>query len=261
MAKLDFIISYQKNKGNILSPAEVLELYFYGVPIQDKAGGSFSSEALQAYIESAQQEFEKLLNIKCVRQVVEEDIDFFFDDFRAWGYIRTSYLVNYVDQLNGFVNSVKQIEYPREWLSTKKSSEGLYYRHIYLVPQHTMGAQTNSVVYSGVVPHLGFLGLSTIPNYWRTRYVTGFEKLPMDLVNMIGKLAAINLFNILGDIVLGAGIASMSVGIDGLSQSISTTSSAENSAYSARIKMYWDDLKKGIPRVESYYKGITVLSL
>jgi len=71
----------------------------------------------------------------------------------------------------------------------------------------------------------------------------GMEVIDKLLVDYIGMNASIQIFNILGDIVLGAGIASISLSIEGLSQSIGTTSSAENSAYSARIRMYLEQLK------------------
>jgi len=55
------------------------------------------------------------------------------------------------------------------------------------------------------------------------------------LVKAIGLLASTQPFNIMGDIVIGAGIASISTSFDGLSQSVNTTASAENSAFSSRI--------------------------
>jgi len=70
-----------------------------------------------------------------------------------------------------------------------------------------------------------------------------------DLVRAIGLYAAIHPLNILGDIVLRPGVASISTSIDGISQSINTTASAENAAYSARIIMHRKQLfgEQGIP--------------
>ena len=56
----------------------------------------------------------------------------------------------------------------------------------------------------------------------------------------------------------GAGIASYSLGIDGLSQSISSTSSATNAGYGARILGYVDDLKKVLPILISKYGGMSL---
>jgi hypothetical protein len=58
-----------------------------------------------------------------------------------------------------------------------------------------------------------------------------------NILEYTGILSARNILITAGDLVIGAGIANMSRSIDGLSQSIGTTASAENSAYSARIKL------------------------
>jgi len=91
------------------------------------------------------------------------------------------------------------------------------------------------------------------PSMFELTYNAGMdgatEDLDMMVVRAIGLRAAVHPFNIMGDIVLGAGIASVSNSIDGLSQSIQTTSSAENSAYSARIIMHRKELygEQGTP--------------
>ena len=119
-----------------------------------------------------------------------------------------------------------------------------------------------SILYSGVLPSLGMDGWRDIPNYWTIEYCTGFNVIPEDLLDVIGKLASIGIFNIAGDIVLGqAAIANYSLSIDGLSQSIGTTMSAENSAYSARIKMYKDEIKDSLAKLRSYYRGVGVISM
>ncbi len=77
----------------------------------------------------------------------------------------------------------------------------------------------------------------------------GAKGLPHDLVRAIGLLAAIHPLNILGDLVIGAGVASFSQSVDGVSQSVSTTASAENAAFSARIIMHRKELfgEQGVP--------------
>ena len=74
----------------------------------------------------------------------------------------------------------------------------------------------------------------------------GFEqnRIPTIINNAIGLIAALRILSIAGDLVVGAGIASSSVGIDGLSQSIGTTASAMYGAYSARMEDYKNELKK-----------------
>lgn len=260
MSRLTFSIVFEKNKGSVLSSDELIELYLFGIPIQNRAGGTLGKSTISSYIKFAQEEVENWLGIKFWKQVIEEDRDFMMDDFKNWGYVRVSFPVLKAFQLNGFINSVRQIEYPPEWLSVRKTSDNVFYRHIYIVPQHTLQGTVNSVIYSGVTPHLGFLGQSTIPNYWSVRYCTGFKKIPSELLNFVGKLAALNVFRIAGDLILGAGISSKSLGIDGLSQSISTPIGGANSAFGARIEGYLKDLAAVQDRLYNTYKGFTVLS-
>jgi len=244
----------------VMSPTEMLETYFYGIDIC-KNGKVISNEMMKMYLQAATEEVEKALDIKIVPQIVAEDQDFWLNDWKAWGYIKMTYPIRKAHELKGFINDVQQIVYPQEWLSSRRTSDGeLYFRNLYLVPTNG-AATTNAVVFSGITPHLGFFGNKQIPNYWRAQYCTGFDKVPKDLLNFIGKMAAINLFHILGDIILGAGIASQSIGIDSLSQSIATTSSATNAGYGARVTGYLKDMKASWPNLKSYYKGFTMTSL
>lgn len=260
MPTLTYNILSSKNDGLPLSPSELESLYFFGIGIKDQAGNRMSEEDLSFTIKSAAEEIEGLLNIKITKQVIQESQSYNLDDYRAWGYIPTTYPVACASNLTGFLGQVEQVIYPKNWLSVKKSNDGISnHRSIYIIPT-TEDSVENTVVYSGVAPHMGHWGARNIPNYWTVTYVTSFDRMPEDILNAIGKLAAINVFHQLGDIILGAGIASQSIGIDGLSQSIATTSSATNAGYGARVTGYLADLKLLIPRIKAKYGGILFTS-
>ena len=255
---ITFKVNFKVNE-DIFTPEELLINYLFGIEIEDRSGGKLPYETHIFYIRAAQEIMEKHLSIKFLPQIVTERKDFVREDFSQWGFLRTTYPVKSALALHGFVNSVQQIEYPPEWLSTEENNVGdVPYRQFNIVPVSVQTPQVNSVVYSGITPHLGFFGYKTIPNYWKPVYYTGFNKIPFDLKNYIGRLAAIGLFDIGGSLVLGAGIASMSIGVDGLSQSISTTQSAENHAYSATIKSYRGGMKEELRTLEGIYKGLTM---
>lgn len=263
--RLTLDIKYEKNGDAVLSPAELQSLYFYGIVIQDRSGKELEPYVWKHFILAAQKEIEKYLGIKLKKQIIQENLDFYNEEWRAWGYLPVTYPVTKPFRLSGFLGTVKQLEYPHEWLTSRKTSDyETYYRRIFLVPVQggevsTAGA---SILYSGVLPSIGLNGWREIPNYWTAVYCTGFNTIPEDILDVIGKLAAIGIFNIAGDIVLGqAAIANYSLSIDGLSQSIGTTMSAENSAYSARIKMYKDEIKDALNRLRSYYRGIGMTSM
>lgn len=265
MPNLTFNSSFNKNEGVVISPEELLDLYFYGISVTEPGGSTMPKSTLKQFIVAAQKEVEKYLNIKLVRQVIREQKDFDRNDWQSWGYIRTTYPCVKANSLDGYIGETKQISYPKEWLSTRKTSDGeLFHRHVYLVPS-TNSPASHQVVYTGITPHLSLSYSRHVPNYWTIEYETGFCKVPEDLLNAIGMLAAVNVFHIMGDLILGAGIASQSIGIDGLSQSISTTSSATNAGYGARITGYLEALNGKsvndpnglLKKLYNYYKGFT----
>lgn len=259
MPSLTLRAPYKRNQG-VMSPSEMIETYFFGIDLCDPDGNKLSSDVIQLYLDSATEEVENYLDIKIQKQIIEEDLGFWLDDWKNWGYIRTSYPVVKPHSIEGFINDVRQITYPQSWLSARRTNDGkTYFRTLNLVPTNGT-TNSNSQIYSGITPHLGFYGNKNIPNYWQVTYCTGFDKIPGDLLNVIGKLAAINVFHIMGDLILGAGIASQSIGIDGLSQSISTTSSATNAGYGARVQGYTADLKLQLPKLRAFYKGMNLTS-
>lgn len=251
-------IPYKKNVDLIISPDELKDRYFFGIDLTDSNGNLISDQSLEFYIKAATLEWENYLNLKLKKQAYRENLTFRHKDWVEWGYLPATYPVVQPLSAQGYLNTTLQVDYPKQWLSAKsQSEEGSYDRNIHLVPIHgSANALSNNVVFIGISPHVGYFGSSNIPNYWDVKYITGFNKVPEDILNGVGKLAAINIFHELGDIIVGAGIASKSIGIDGLSQSISTTSSATNAGYGARIIGYLKDLEKAAPILKGKYTGI-----
>ncbi|GAB6276249.1 MAG: hypothetical protein SAMD01599839_07890 [Rectinema sp.] len=104
-----------------------------------------------------------------------------------------------------------------------------------------------------IIPAAMTLGASWMsgdyPHGYKVDYVAGYEnssRIPDDLREVIGKVAACKLLNIIGDGLI-AGFSSSSLSIDGLSESFSSTQSATNAFFGARIQVYLKD-------IESYLK-------
>ena len=114
----------------------------------------------------------------------------------------------------------------------------------------------NSLIYNGISPHLGWFGQTYIPNYWRTRYITGWDKIPADLLDFVAKLAALNVLAIIGDIIYGVGLTSINITLDGVSQSTPLSRSAQGGLFAGRIKLYLDQMNNELPTLTSRYRGI-----
>ncbi len=247
--KLNFNISYLTNPTLVLNPQELIDLYMYGVPLCNNKNQELSQDTIAQKIKSTQEWVEGILYLRFNEQIIRENIPFTRTEWNTWGHIKTTFLVKKALQLDGFYNQIKQIGYPAEWLNIRIEQSSLefdkatLYRQIHIVPSGTTGNATSSgIVYNGVTPFALWLGLSYIPSYWVASYVTGFQKVPMELIDIVGKLAAIQLLTQLGDTYLGVGMSSYSISLDGLSQNTSLIKSGEYGIYGARIKQFMNDI-------------------
>ena len=266
MPTLSFSIRYKKNERLLITPEELISLYFYAVAINNSTDGTkLQNETILIYIEAAQREVEQYFGIKLFPELITENLNYYRDDYQNtnFPFIKTTHIVNTVYTLIGRINSFDQIRYPREWLVTRMSSDGLYYRHFGVVPNGSVVNADANVILTGVSASYGIRSYPIIPNYWYTQYETGFPigKVPSDIINLVGLLASIPLLAIAGDLILGSGIASQSLSIDGLSQSISSTSSATNSGYGSRIIEYRKSIDATINRLRNMYNGVTFMAL
>lgn len=127
--------------------------------------------------------------------------------------------------------------YPSEWVRLQ-----VEHSQMHLVPTSGTLAQVLLGGGNGYMPFI-FAGLSYLPQLWEVDYVSGFAEnaVPRDIVSVICKLAAIEVLTVMSDLIGPLGIASSSLGIDGMSQSISR----QLPAFKARIDMYKSDL--GLP--------------
>lgn len=260
MPKLVLKIQYGVNTGIIISPSELRERYLFGIPLCSNDGTRMSSATIANHIRTAQTRVENLFSIKLNKTVIEENLNYVRQEFMSWGFVRTMYPIAYIDNLEGWINGVCQITYPREWLSIKKQEDVAIYRNIYLIP-NTGGKEgarmtQNSLIYNGLSPHLGWFGQSYIPNYWRPRYVTGWDEIPLDLVDLVAKYAALNVLAIMGDVLYGIGISSINITLDGVSQSTPLTRSGNGGLFAGRMKQYIEDINRDMPSMKSKYRGI-----
>ena len=212
------------------------------------------------HIRTAQTAVENLFSIKLNKTVIEETRDYVRQEFMSWGFIRTMYPIAYIDNLEGWINGVCQITYPREWLSIKRQEYVAIYRNNYLIPNtgNKDGAHMtqNSLIYNGLSPHLGWFGQTYIPNYWRPRYVTGWDVIPADLMDLVAKYAALNVLAVIGDVLYGIGITSINITLDGVSQSTPLSRSGQGGLFAGRMKQYVDDIDRMMPSMRSKYRGI-----
>jgi hypothetical protein len=101
------------------------------------------------------------------------------------------------------------------------------------------------------------------PHGYKIDYTAGYENagmVPADLRDIIGKAAACKLLNIIGDGLI-AGFSSSSLSMDGVSESFSSTQSATNAYFGARIQVYLKDIETYLKENRSKFGNITIGSI
>ena len=266
MPTVNFTIRNRKNRGLVMNGRELLTLYFYGIDIVNRQGTGIDNVTLETYVRQAQDEIERYLSIKVLRQLVEEESDYYRDEFRGTGYLKTKFLVNKSLSAEGFIGTFNQLKYPVEWLTENKVNGLGNARQILVVPNSNVNSVSiNAALFAGAtIPYLGLVNNSAIGSYWHISYITGFgcQEMPYDLLDIVGKWASMRVFNMLGDIILSsAGIASQSISLDALSYSVGTTASATSAGYAARILQYTKEITETLKRLKGTYKGISLTSI
>jgi hypothetical protein len=238
----------------ILTVPQLKNRYLFGVDLRNDQGEPIDDRTLQFYILSAIEWFEHQLDIKLLETTFVEKHDYYINDYQAYNYIQLdNYPLISVEEFNvQYPTGQTVVQFPEEWLRIDRE-----HGQLRIVP--TAGTLSEILIGQGgsYLPAI-YNGLYTLPHLFEVRYTAGFEdcRVPANILDLIGKAASLGPFNIFGDLIAGAGIATVSLSIDGLSQNIGTTSSATNAGYGARIIQYTKEIKDQIPLLRRYYKGI-----
>lgn len=259
----------------LVTVEEVTNKYLFGVtPLGvDDQGNVLGPDAIQTYINAAISALEHDLDIAVMPRVVEEHKDYFANDYWDWGFMQLNRIpVIDLHPIEGVTESGLRIVYlrdndgletvldiPKNWIRLDRAT-GI----IRLIPNNKFPSKLQVDASGAFFPEL-FRTYSIVPNLWVVTYDWGFKEgcIPAALNTAIGLLAATYYMNQIADLNLGAGIAATSLSLDGLSQSITSTASAENTTLSARIKEYnrllYGDKIMGtrglIPIMRDFYKG------
>ena len=252
----------------LVTIAQLKATWLFGVKIRDKeTGEEFSEDAYQNAIDTAVGMLETFLDmsISPVKDHVEFK-DYHLNDYAEFGFFHLdNFPIESVSRIrlvyfrddNGEVDATQSLDIPRSWWRVN-SHDGI----IRLVPNGKMPA---NLAYGagGFFPEV--FRLPNIPHAWEITYDHGFctGRVPVLVNQAISMIAAIICLITAGHLILGAGIAGTSISLDGLSQSINTTQSAENSGFSSVIKdidekLYGttkDDPFAILKILKNYYKG------
>lgn len=251
--------------GDVLTPDDIRYTYLFGIDTSatDASKGALTDEQLRYLIEQGLADFEKFLNIDIRRRkyvtepastlkrshVWREGVDYTDEDDKyafdpaMWTQFGFLQLRHYpLIQIN---RAVMLTVVGGQILDLKNMSWLRLFKRSGQVNMYPVQGQMSYGPFA-VAGNMWRLNIGTqYPQGFAFDYETGFESsafLPKDLRGVIGKWVTIQVLNILGDAHL-PGVASSSISLDGLSESRSTTKSAQAGMYGARVKQYLDDIQ------------------
>lgn len=237
-----------KRTEPLLSVQDLKRRYLHAVDFRDNNGNELPDDVFSFYIDSAITHVEQDCGIYINPVQINEDRDYVLNDYLQWCILELyENPVIRIDKFEiRFLKNDTFVQFPDDWIRLDNMTGMIRIAA-------TMGQIDNWVMTQfSYLPRL-MTRVADFPHFFHIEYTAGFEqdKIPKNVNHLIGLIAAIDALNIAGDIILGAGIASQSLSLDGLSQSISSTSSATNAGYGARILQYLKqvkDLKVAIKR-------------
>ena len=232
--------------------------YLFGVPIKDGKGCPLPAITYQRYIDAAIALTEHDLDIRFTpHRYVEEEHEFYDADYRQWGHLDLDHRpILDLELIQGVWPAAPgTIRFPTEWYTFKKFRDEWdpVSSHCEMRPTHGTFAHllTRGSNLFPIFPSAG--GHHRVPAAFLVTYTAGWpldKPIPADVIHLIAMRAAISLLNLAGDLTLGVGIASKSVSLPGLNRSVSTTQSATNAAFGARILEYSREIKTLLPTLK-----------
>jgi len=240
---------------DIVSVADLKSNYLFGLDLTNDEGTEYPDSLYEFFIKSAVSWLEHRLDIPIRPKTITEELhDYFKEDYNKYIWIHLKeYPVISVDEVRMVLPGEQVVmTFESDWIHIQKESGQLQ-----LVPGVGVAGSILLGAGGAYIP-LIYGNNKFIPDAFRVDYTAGFEtgKVPPQIADLIGKKASFGPLNIAGDLLGGAGIASQSISLDGLSQSFNTTSSATNAGYGARLVQYTKEIKEVLPMLERYYKGL-----
>lgn len=240
-----------------LTTDELIDMCFQGIDLVTYTGDYFTRTFLARSINSAIDTAEQTFDIALTPRTIEKELH----DYEGPGINEYSYTTLFVrpakkiNEVKYYLGNNPIMSIPLDWIQLDKNAGALT---IFPV---SGGIQPLMPMVGSVMPFFG--SRSYMPMGLSVSYEAGMEKeeIPENLLEFIYKKASISIFEVWGDQIIGAGIASSSLSIDGLSQSVGTTQSAMYGGASARILEYRKDLEELTPIIRRHFARINSVVL
>jgi len=257
---------------SVISVEEVKTNYLFGLDLTRDDGTPYPDSLYAHFIKSAVAWLEHRLDIPILEKMIEEERhDYFREDYDKYIFVPTDLKpVIEIFSVRMVLPGENEIRnFTQDWIHVQRLSG-----QINMVPAAGSIGTTLIGSRGSLLPFIHRLN-NFIPDVFRVSYRAGFGKkttgigladptldtVPYDIVDLVGKIATFGPLNIAGDLLGGAGIASQSLSLDGLSQSFNTTSSSTSAGYGARLIQYQKEIKEWVPTLRRFYHGPALMAV
>lgn len=167
-----------------------------------------------------------------------------------WVQIQTPYpQLLRVDSLFGAIANTRVIDIDLEWI--EHSEQG---GMIQLVPFN----QEIAFDFIGLLWVNAIRGAAELPNFWHFNAIVGLREASCDVQELIAKKAAIDALIMAGQ-AIRPGIGSVSLGRDGVSESVSYINSAQYGLFTGTINAYKQWIEEHGRELRAKYRGATMV--
>lgn len=214
-----------------ITPESLKSSYMRGIPLTGSSGATLDDEAMMeevlrnyAYVvmmlhtdlEPTTVVTEKILegpNAPASYDRIGEPVGFYRQEATMrWLAFQVPYRnLLKIHQIQGWFNLQKAVDITPEW-QVKNTMSSL----VQLVPSNHAILQWQ---FLGVGIQAFLVGQMQIPNFWQYHVTVGLRAIPLEILQFIGKRAAMSLLSVLGALYYAPGVVSTSLSRDGVSES------------------------------------------
>lgn len=245
---LQFDISYNVDTSLLFNADQFRELYLQNIPLRGYDAYIIENKVVEQWIRNNQTKAESLLELKVSKHVLLEFCDFVRIQACNYNYIKVLNNILKCISIQSYVNTQKVADIPSTIVYYQQQLD--LNRQVYFLA---------TVLYAYFVSNfflIYYAAKDFIPGFWRIKYLTGFNKIPDDLLDYIGKSALVDAYAYISQIILPSAYSGGSKSVDGVSESFSTPKTANTGIFSAAKKELNEQLGDDRKRVIEKYRPI-----
>lgn len=213
----------------LLDKDRLRKVHLFGIDLTDDNGNEYPDELWDEVLDAGDRMFRTMFGVP----IGGEDYEEVLNERHGWDRGGNQMLrlyqgpVREITALDVYNGTQRIAQLPPAWACVLNAD----FRSVQIVPVGTAG-----VPFQNIIPTIGLAPRKQIAPL-AVSYKAGYKTsdVPAIIRMLVGLYAAHPVLITAGDLILGAGIASISTSIDGMSESLGSTSSATNSGYGSRI--------------------------